>query len=95
MSQTSGESNDSQNAFDILINTQKGDIDNKDFIKKLITNKSDRISFGQNKGKSEVWKKFDKILYDNKETTFEIQTYNIKIKYILQHFAIIMLCVYM
>jgi len=67
MSQTSGESNDSQSAFDILVNTQKEDIDNKDFIKKLITNESDRISFGQNKGKSEVWKKFDKILYDNKK----------------------------
>jgi hypothetical protein len=36
MSQTSGESNDSQNAFDTLINTQKEDIDNKDLIKKLI-----------------------------------------------------------
>ncbi len=41
MSQTSGESNDSQNAFDILINTQKEDINKKDFIKKLIANKSD------------------------------------------------------
>jgi hypothetical protein len=85
MSQTSGESNDSQNAFDILINTQKEDINKKDFIKKLIANKSDLISFGQNKGKSEVWKTFDKIIYENKDTNFvkckncdDLFKYNVK-----------------
>jgi hypothetical protein len=46
MSQTSSESKDSQNVFHILINTKKEDINNKEFIKKLITDKSDRISFG-------------------------------------------------
>ncbi len=80
MSQTSGESNGSQNAFGILINTQKEDINKKDFIKKLIANKS----FRQNKGKSEVWKTFDKIIYENKDTNFvkckncDLFKYNVK-----------------
>ena len=50
--------------------SNKEDINNKDFINKLVVNKSDRISYGINKGKSDVWKTFQQILFENKFTQF-------------------------
>jgi hypothetical protein len=71
MYQIDDELNDSETQFiNLLRNNPKEDINDKDFIKKLVSNKSEKISYGINKGKSTVWKTFQQILFENKDTPF-------------------------
>jgi hypothetical protein len=56
MYQIDDELNDSETQFiNLLRNNPKEDINDKDFIKKLVSNKSEKISYGINKGKSTVF----------------------------------------
>ena len=63
--------NESQNRFlDLFRNSAKEDINNKEFIKNVVISKSGRISYSINDGKSDVWRHFQQILFENNETHF-------------------------
>ena len=61
---------ESQTQFIDLFSDNNDDESDIKFITKLIKLKSDRINYNIGKGKSDVWKVFEKVLIDNKETSF-------------------------
>jgi hypothetical protein len=65
------ESNDSQiQLIDLMSEKFKEDINDINFIAKLIASKNDKISYSIKKGKSDAWKSYQSVFFDNKETSF-------------------------